>query len=484
MKKIVLFGLGLLSLGALLAGAVAKTDRYGELQIFAKVLNIVEKYYVDPVDTKKLLQGAIQGMLQKLDPHTNYLSPKLYREFESETAGEFGGLGIEITMQGGILTVISPIEDAPAWKAGLKAGDKIVGINGESTKGLSLAEAAQKLRGKRGDKVKLSILREGFDEPKIFVIQRGRVKIQSVKYTDLDSGYAYIRLTSFIENSARDLKKVLETHRKKNKKIRGLILDLRRNPGGLLDQAIQISDMFLDQGAIVSTIGRNKKEKEVIFSKKAGAQIHFPLIVLINEYSASASEILAGALRDNQRALIMGRRSFGKGSVQSVVKLGDGSGLKMTVARYYTPSGTSIQAQGIQPDIVLEDVDLENFEKAVIKKPTRRERDIKGHLEAQGNSKAGESQPAATGEENRGEKRGEKRNRGEKSRDQSQGASPEKFLDRSSPFLRVRALKKSGKKLSRAENLLAGDYQVFQAFEYLKAISTAHGFWQRDRRKE
>ncbi len=440
MKKFLIFFMGLFVVSSVVVVSFAKTDRYTELQIFAKVLNIVQKYYVDEVDTKKLLQGAIKGMLQELDPHTNYLAPKIYKEFESETSGEFGGLGIEITVQDGVLTVISPIEDTPAWKAGLKAGDKIVEINGESTKGLSLAEAAQKMRGKRGKEVKLGIIREGLKKPKVYTIKRGRVKVKSVKYTELDSGYAYVRITSFIENSARDLRKYIEKHEKKNKGTKGLIIDLRRNPGGLLDQAVQISDMFLDKGTIVSTIGRNKKEKEVIFAKKAEARLGFPIIVLINEFSASASEILAGALRDNGRALVMGRRSFGKGSVQSVVKLGDGSGLKMTVARYYTPSGISIQAQGIEPDIIVEEIDPDAFEKAVIKKRVRREVDIKGHLEAENIDGAKKIDPSSI------------------------------------PFLKMRERLKAKKNLSKAERLLAGDYQVLQALNYLRAVSAMDNF--------
>lgn len=368
--------------GAVFSGpivAVAK-DRYQDLQIFAKVLNYVQQYYVEEVDTQKLIYGGIKGMLQELDPHTNFLPPEVYKEFENETSGEFGGLGIEITIQNDILTVISPIDDTPAFKAGIKAGDKIVEINGASTKGFSLAEAAQAMRGKKGSKVRLGIYREGFEKPKDFVVERGVVKVRSMKFTDLEDGYGYVRLTSFIENTAPDLEKVLKALIKEHKQIKGLIIDLRRNPGGLLDQAVRISDFFLEGGTIVSTIGRNKKDKEVISAKKEGTYSGFPIIVLINEYSASASEILAGALQDNKRALIMGQRSFGKGSVQSVVKLGDGSGLKLTVARYYTPSGRSIQSEGIRPDIAVEDVDTEAYKKAIIRREVRRESDMQGHL--------------------------------------------------------------------------------------------------------
>ena len=418
-----------------LAGAAK--DRYQDLQVFAKVLNLVQQYYVEEVDTHKLIYGGIKGMLAELDPHTNFLPPDVYKEFENETSGEFGGIGIEITVQNDILTVISPIEDTPAWEAGILANDKIVEINGQSTKGFSLAEAAQAMRGKRNSEVKMSIYRDGFDKPKMFSIKRGVVKVKSVKYTDLDNGYGYIRLTSFIENSAPDLEKALKDIQSKHKDIKGVIIDLRRNPGGLLDQAIKISDLFLEQGVIVSTIGRNKREKETVYAKKEGTYSGFPVVVLINESSASASEILAGALQDNKRALIMGQRSFGKGSVQSVVKLGDGSGLKLTVARYYTPSGRSIQAEGIQPDIVIEDVDADAYRKSVIKHDVRREADITGHL---------------VNEKDPDEKRTSK----------TADTGDVSYWWKQDPA-------KKDKPKNAREKLLTEDFQVIQAFNYLKA---------------
>lgn len=424
-------------------------DRYQDLQTFAKVLNLVQQYYVEEVDTQKLIYGGIKGMLQELDPHTNFLPPEVFKEFETETTGEFGGIGIEITVQNDILTVISPIEDTPAWAAGIQPGDKIVEINGESTKGFSLAEAAQHMRGKKGSKVRMGIFREGFDKPREFVIERGTVKVKSVKTTDLGEGNIYIRLTSFIENSAPDMEKALKDTQAKYKNISGVIIDLRRNPGGLLDQAIKISDLFLEKGIIVSTIGRNKREKEVVYAKKEGTYSGFPVIVLINEYSASASEILAGALQDNKRAIIMGQQSFGKGSVQSVVKLGDGSGLKLTVARYYTPSGRSIQAEGIKPDVVIEDVDPEAYKKAVIKKENvRREQDIAGHLQGERELK-------------------------EKDQQIKEGKTP----DDMSFWWKQDASKDKKVKLSPREELLSRDYQVLQAFNYLKAwrVMAAYG---------
>lgn len=436
------------------AGRVFAEERYQELQLFAKVLNLVQQYYVEEVDTKKLIYGGIKGMLRELDPHTNFLPPEIYKEFETETSGEFGGIGIEITVQNGVLTVISPIEDTPAWKAGVKAGDKIVEIDGESTKGFSLVEAAQRMKGKKGAKIKLGIFREGFDQPKDFVIERGTVKIKSVKFTDLEDGYGYVRLTSFIENSAQDLDKAIKAQEKKYKAIKGLIVDLRRNPGGLLDQAVQISDMFLEKGTIVSTMGRNQKEKEVIYAKKAGTIANFPIIVLIDEYSASASEILAGALQDNKRALIMGHRSFGKGSVQSVVKLGDGSGLKLTVGRYYTPSGKSIQAYGIVPDIELEDFAPEILDQARVKRDIRREGDMRGHLQGDGEDET--SGPAAAANK----KKADPKKKEEFKKVQYWWTEPDT---------------KQKKELSSKDKLLKDDFQVQQAYNYLRALVLGNG---------
>lgn len=445
---------------AIVAGALTSTgakvfaeERYQEFQLFAKVLNLVQQYYVEPVDTKKLIYGGIKGMLRELDPHTNFLPPDIYKEFESETSGEFGGIGIEITVQNGILTVISPIEDTPAFKAGIKAGDKIVEIDGESTKGFSLVEAAQRMKGKTGAKIKLGIFRDGMDAPTTYTIERGTVKIKSVKTTDLEDGYAYVRITSFIENTGKDLEKALKAQEKKGKGLKGLIIDLRRNPGGLLDQAVQVSDLFLESGVIVSTMGRNQKEKEILYAKKKGTLPNFPILVLIDEYSASASEILAGALQDNKRALIMGHRSFGKGSVQSVVKLGDGSGLKLTVGRYYTPSGRSIQAYGIVPDIELEDFAADVLEKARVRRDIHREGDMRGHLQGDNEADSADVGPAAaTHTKDQGSKKGKKT---EFKKVQYWWTEPDN---------------KPGQELSVKDKLLKDDYQVQQAYNYLRAL--------------
>ncbi|MEN0059140.1 MAG: S41 family peptidase [Bdellovibrio sp.] len=417
-------------------------ERYENLQNFSKVLNMIQQYYVEEVDTKKLVYGAIKGMLRELDPHTNFMPPEIFKDFETETSGEFGGLGIEISVQNGILTIISPIEDAPAWEAGIKPGDKVIAVDGNSTKGMSLVEASQLMRGKKGSKVVLKVVREGEEKPRDITVVRGSVKIRSVKYTDLGDGFAYIKITSFIENTAKDLNKAIEKHIKENKgKTAGLLLDLRRNPGGLLDQAVRVSDMFLKEGTIVSTIGRHKNEKEVAVATKKGAYTNFPIVILVNEYTASASEIVSGALQDNKRALIVGQRTFGKGSVQSVIKLGDGAGLKLTVARYYTPSGVSIQAEGIHPDIEIDEVDTEAFAKAVVKSAATREGDIAGHLKGdrekeaeKANSKKGEEEGALAWWKDVGSKKEEK--------------------------------------LSPREKLFKSDYQAYQAFSYLKAWDT------------
>lgn len=418
-------------------------DRYSDLQNFSKILNLVQQYYVEEVNTKKLVEGAIKGMLRELDPHTNYMPPDIFKDFESETSGEFGGLGIEISIQNGILTIISPIEDTPAWNAGIKPADKIVAIDGQSTKGFSLVEASAALKGKKGAKTTLTIIREGQEKAMDFVITRGNIKIKSVKTTYLDDGYLYIRITSFIENTSTDLAKVLADFKNKNNgKLEGILIDLRRNPGGLLDQAIKVSDMFLKEGTIVSTIGRDEKNKEVSYASKKGLYTDVPVVILINEFSASASEIVSGALQDNKRAVIVGERSFGKGSVQSVIKLGDGSGLKLTVARYYTPSGVSIQSEGIKPDIEIEDVDAEVFAKAINKNKGIREKDIIGHLKS------------------------DKEIQAEKKK------QPMPTMDKNAVAWWQDIGSKKDADLTDKEKLFKSDYQAYQAYSYLKAWRT------------
>lgn len=409
-------------------------ERYTYLQNFSKILNLVQQYYVEPVDTKKLVDGAIKGMLRELDPHTNYMPPEMFKDFESETAGEFGGIGIEISIQNGVLTIISPIEDTPAWKAGIKPGDKVVAIDGNSTKGFTLVEASSLLKGKNGQPITLTVVRDNMDKPLDIRIVRGQVKIKSVKSTELDNGYLYVRITSFIETTTKELERTLANYKSKHKKIEGLLIDLRKNPGGLLDQAVKISDLFLKDGTIVSTIGRDPKSKEVLSASKKAPYPDVPIVILINEYSASASEIVSGALQDNKRAIIAGERSFGKGSVQSVIKLADGGGLKLTVARYYTPSGKSIQSEGIKPDIDIEEVDSSLFAKALTDKKATREKDIQGHLK------------------NDNEKK--------KKKDDVDNNATAWWKDLAN---------KKDSELSDMEKLFKSDYQAYQAYSYLKA---------------
>ncbi len=354
-------------------------DRYENLELFNRVLHFVEANYVDEIKNKALVEGAIKGMLETLDPHSNFLPADLYKDMQIDTSGKFGGLGIEIGMKDNILTVLAPIEDTPAWKAGLKPNDRIVKINSESTKGLNLVEAVSKMRGKPKTPVTLSIYREGFDKIKDISIMRDTIKIQSVKSELLEPQYGYVRLTTFNETASADVKKAIDQMSKKEK-LRGLVFDLRTNPGGLLDQAVDVSSLFIDEGVIVSTIGRNRDQKDIKYARKGMAYKDFPVAVLVNSSTASAAEIVAGALQDHHRAMILGQPTFGKGSVQTVIPLPPDMGLKLTIARYYTPSGRSIQEKGVQPDILLEEFDSKLLAQARIKPDSFRERDLKGHM--------------------------------------------------------------------------------------------------------
>ncbi len=356
-----------------------QAERYKNLELFQSVLHYVEANYVDPVKNKDLVYGAIKGMLETLDPHSNFMVPEVFREMQTETSGKFGGLGIEIGMKDNVLTVVSPIEDTPAWKAGIKPNDRIVKINGESTKGMTLVEAVAKMRGEKGSAVKLGIYREGFDKVRELSVKRDIIKIASVKSDELGPGYGYIRLSSFTESAAADIKKAIAKFEGKEK-LRGLVLDLRYNPGGLLDQAVEVSSLFIDDGVIVSTIGRNRDQKEVKYARKGMAHKDFPVAILVNSSTASAAEIVSGALQDHHRAIIMGQSTFGKGSVQQLISLGSDLGLKLTIARYYTPSGRSIQEKGVQPDIILDDFDSKLLAQARLKSESFRERDLKGHM--------------------------------------------------------------------------------------------------------
>ena len=334
----------------------AQAAGYKKLDIFACVLSYVENNYVDPVEEQRLVYGAIKGMLGTLDPHTLFLAPEEYKEMKVDTSGEFGGLGLEIAADEAGLVVMTPLDETPAARAGLQPRDRILRIDAESTKGMSTAAAVRRMRGPPGTRVNLTIMREGFAAPRDFTLLRDRVRIVSVDWRMLEGGVGYVRIKSFQDRTDAYLKKGLdELRRKHGKELTGLVLDLRNNPGGLLDQAIRISDRFLEEGIIVTTQGRSAAQRDVEKAHPAETEPNYPIVVLVNGGSASASEIVAGALQDHRRAVIMGTTSFGKGSVQTVIDLEDGSGLKLTIARYLTPSGRSIQDRGILPDVVVPD---------------------------------------------------------------------------------------------------------------------------------
>jgi len=352
------------------------TETYEELKTFSEVLNQVQRHYVDETKTKELVQGAIRGMLSTLDPHSAYMTPEMYKEMQVETKGEFGGVGIQIGVKENRLAVIAPIEGTPAQRAGIKAGDFIVKVNDETTKDLTLMDAVQKMRGPKGTKVNLTIQREGTPDPLQFTLMRDTIKIESVKSKVIDN-LGYVRLTQFQEATGRDLAKAIKQFREQ--KVQGAILDLRNNPGGLLSQAIDVSDLFRESGVIVSTKGRESSQDMKATAHKKKTDRNYPIVVLVNGGSASAAEIVAGALQDNKRALILGTKTFGKGSVQTIIPLSDGSGLRLTTAMYYTPSGRSIQASGIEPDVEVKFIPPVE-EDAKEKARMVREKDLKGHL--------------------------------------------------------------------------------------------------------
>ena len=358
-------------------------ETYKGLKLFSDVIELIEKNYVDPVETKDLIQKAIQGMVHSLDPHSSFLPPEAFEELKVDTKGEFGGIGIVITIQKGVLTVISPIEGTPAYKAGVMAGDRIIKVDGEPTQDLMLWQAVKMMRGPKGTTVVITVAREGTPKPIDFKLVRDIIPIESVKSVVLKPGYGYVRISNFQENTSADLENMLKALESKDGGLKGLVLDLRDNPGGLLDQAIEVSDVFLESGEIVSIKGRLKRHTKNYRAHPNKAKQNYPLVVLINGGSASASEIVAGALQDQKRALILGTTSFGKGSVQTVESLRDGYGLKFTIARYYTPNGRSIQAQGIVPDLVLKHqfIDLNAADES--EERLLKEKDLKNHLEAE-----------------------------------------------------------------------------------------------------
>lgn len=363
-----------------------KKSNFESLELFNKVLHLIEGQYYRPVDREKLIQGALKGMLATLDPHSAYLDDEIFSKMQEDTQGEFGGLGIEVTQKDGTLTVITPIEDSPADKAGIKTGDRIVEINHESTLGLTMEEAVEKMRGKTNTKITIGVLRISEDGIRRYTIMRETIQVKPVKSEILEDNYLFVRLSQFQKRSATSIIEAIQKAKDSLKSkggLKGIVLDLRSNPGGLLDEAVNVSSIFMKTGVVVSTEARDPKEKEIRYVKKAGYKDEeTPLAVLINGSSASASEIVAGALQDSGRAIIMGSQSFGKGSVQTVAKIDDKRGVKLTIAQYMTPKDRKIQAIGITPDIMLDEVEAEWISSH--KKESRyiREVDLRNHLVA------------------------------------------------------------------------------------------------------
>jgi carboxyl-terminal processing protease len=412
-------------------------DAYEELKVFSDVIELIEREYVDEVDTKDLIQKAIQGMVHSLDPHSSLLPQEAFEDLQIDTKGKFTGIGIHITMQDGFVTVISPIEDTPAYKAGIKARDRIIKVDGKPTK--DLREAVDMMRGPKGTSVEVTILREGVKKPLEFELIRDVIPIQSVKSIVLKPGYGFIRLSNFTGTTTAEMEKALKKLESGAEPLKGLVLDLRNNGGGLLNQSLKVADLFIDEGQILSIKGRNPKNTKEFDASVSSVKRNYPLVVLINGGSASASEIVAGALQDHKRALVLGTTSFGKGSVQTVETLRDGSGLKLTIARYYTPSGRSIQAKGIQPDIYLKHRVLDPEESRESEDGLLKEKDLANHLE---------EEPGVFGEED----------------DEADDESPKKTRMREVDF-RVGPLKletiKSDNQVMRALELLEG-YEIFK----------------------
>ncbi|MFZ8864865.1 MAG: S41 family peptidase [Rickettsiales bacterium] len=360
-----------------LSSLITANSSVNQEQLMKKIIDITKKNYVEPVEEDKLYYSAYDGMLRSLDPHSGFLNPDDFTEMNVQTSGEFGGVGIEITMDQGLLKVVSPIDDTPAYEAGMKPADYITMIDDESVRDLNINQAVQKIRGPRGSAVKLTVIRKGEAEPLIFTLIRDTIRIVSVKSRKIVDDIAYFRITSFSKNTTINLadqyQKIVG---KMSKDLKGIILDLRNNPGGLLDQAIGVSELFLDGGVVVSTKGRHRNSEEIFNAAAGDISQDLPMVVLINQGSASASEIVAGALQDHKRAVIMGIKSFGKGSVQTVIPLGTNLGMRITTSKYYTPSGNSIQAKGIIPDIEVEQTNIKIKDQEYIS-----EANLKGHLE-------------------------------------------------------------------------------------------------------
>lgn len=365
---------------------------FDEIRIFAEVFDKVKNDYVEDINDRQLIESAIRGLLEGLDPHSAYLDETAFQNLQEGTSGEFGGLGIEVSMENGFVRVIAPIDDTPAQRAGIKAGDLIIRLDDTPVKGLSLNEAVELMRGKPGTDIVLTIAREGVDQPILMTVTRETITRRSAWIRTLEPGYGYLRISNFQTNTANDAQRVLETLKQENGgSLKGLILDLRNNPGGILSGAVAISDLFLEDGLIVYTEGRISDSKLTFSAKPVDVINNAPLIVLVNSGSASASEIVAGALQDHKRALIMGQKTFGKGSVQTILPMTNESALKLTTARYYTPSGRSIQASGIVPDIAIDEVRIEKLDENVMRVS---EANLSGHLLNNTESDVGDEESA------------------------------------------------------------------------------------------
>jgi carboxyl-terminal processing protease len=374
-----------------------------DLRTFTEIFAKIKNDYVEPIEDKDLLENAIRGMLAGLDPHSAYLVPADYKELQAGTSGEFGGLGIEVGMEDGFVKVISPIDDTPAYRAGVKAGDLVIRLDDTPVKGMALSDAVKIMRGKPGTDIVLTIIRDGEDKPLKITITRDVIRVTSVKSELLDSGYGYVRISQFQSRTGDNLREALEKlEGSADGPLKGLVLDLRNNPGGVLSAAVSVSDAFLKNGIIVYTEGRLDDAKLKFNAKPTDILNGAPLVVLVNGGSASASEIVAGALQDHQRAIIMGQKTFGKGSVQTILPMDNGSALKLTTAKYYTPSGTSIQATGISPDIVLENL---KFDESNAGASTRiKEADLARHLEGEGEREKDSAKSTDTGKDGKADK--------------------------------------------------------------------------------
>lgn len=409
-----------------------------ELRTFTEVFEKIKTDYVEPVGDNTLLENAVRGMLSGLDPHSAYLDADAFRELQVGTTGEFGGLGIEIGMEDGFVKVIAPIDDTPAQRAGIKAGDLIIRIEETAVKGMGLTEAVNLMRGKPGTNVTLTVVREGQDKPLRIVVTRAVIKVKSVKEKSLDKGYGYVRISQFQNHTGENLADAISRLKKENGELKGLILDLRNNPGGVLSAAVSVSDAFLEEGLVVYTEGRIKDSKMSFKATPEDLLKGAPLIVLVNSGSASASEIVAGALQDHKRAIIMGEKTFGKGSVQTILPMRNGAALKLTTARYYTPSGRSIQAEGITPDLELQNLTVASAdETATIGRI--KEADLTGHLQNGTRTKSTDGKPLEA-----------------KPADNTPGSNPPP----------TETLPVGGK-----ENLAKTDYQLYEALNLLKGLA-------------